>query len=350
MTKLRGLALTFALTCALGSGACKKAEPDLPTFDPMDKITFSEGWKVGRSVAVSPGEKTPTAHHIQAIASGLHDVDFKTPPTAFIPVNPSCNVKNPGMGGGKYLIIGNGFTRFSLMKNPKVPRLMTFDNDVMNKLGQAQAAAMKSQGARYTSSQQRKAGPSSGMGITDVFVTETSETVHITLAGGGLYNFNMAPGVRLSGVVVYTNNDKAAVMGVPDHVPVSFVSKTHKDTRGCWTRIQARPDVSWSKSNQKGLRFDALKPHWKTFERRVRKDSGPVPAKNVISVSRAAHFLIGPAPTRYEDRLPYTAYAGKSVRYIAADNVRIGTLEENRAYARQVLDQYYEAHLAAGKK
>lgn len=350
MTILRGLAFTFAMTCALASGACTKAEPDIPTFDPMDKVQLGEGWRVGSSIAVSAGAKTPTAHHVQAIASGLHDVDFKTQPTALIPVTPSCKVKNPGMGGEKYLIIGNSSTRFHLMNQPDYPRLMTFNNDVMNKLGQEQAARMKTKGSRSTLINGKVDVPRSTIGITDVFVTETSKTVHVVLAGGGLYNFNMVPGVRLSGIVVYTDTGKAAVMGVPDHVPVSFVSKTHKATKNCWTRIQSRPDASWSKSSQRGLRFDALKPHWKTFERRVRKDSGPVPSENVISVGGAAHFLIGPPPTRYEERLPYTAYAGKSVRYIAAENVRLGTLEENRAHARKVLDQYYEAHLKAGEK
>ncbi|MEP4052241.1 MAG: hypothetical protein ABJN22_08350 [Litorimonas sp.] len=349
MTKSRGLAFTFALTCAFASAACTKAEPDLPTFDPLDKIQQSEGWKVGRSIAVSPGAKTPTAHHVQALTSGLHDVDLETPPIALTAVEPSCQVRNPGMGGGKYLIIGSGSARFPLMKQPDFPGLMTFENDEVNKLGKAQAETMKSKGMRSTSAMGDVRLPAQNMPMTDVFITETSETVFVALAGDGLFNFNMSPNVRLSGVVVYSEKGQAAVLGVPDHVPVNFVSKTHKSTRGCWTRVQPRPDASWPKRMQKGPRFDALKPHWKTFERRVRKDIGTVPAENVISVNRADHFLIGPAPTRYEDRLPYAAYAGKSVRFLAADHARFGLSEDNKDYARQILDQYYEAHLAAGK-
>lgn len=350
MTKLRGLAFTLTLTCALGTGACKKSEPDIPTFDPLDKVQLRQGWNAGRSIAVSPGAKTQTAHHVQTIASGLHDVDFITPPTAFIPVAPSCKVKNPGMGGKKYLIIGGGATRFSLMKKPKVPRLMTFDNDVMNKLGQAQAASMKSEGDRYKTSRQRKNVSSTTMGMTDVFVTETSQPVHLSFAGNGLYNFNMAPGVRLTGVVIYTDSGRAAVAGIPDHVPVSFVSKIHKATRGCWTRVQARKDATWSNFARGQVDVYDLEPLWKKFEGRVRKDSGTVPKENIIGVYRADHFLIGPAPVRYEDRLPYVAFAGKSVHYMATDHVHLGLSDENGAYARRVLDQYYEAHMAAGKR
>lgn len=349
MTKLRGLAFTFALTCALASGACKKVEPDIPTFDPLDKIQLSEGWKTGRSIAVSPGAKKPTAHHVQAIASGLHEVDFDTPPTALTPVTPSCEVTNPGMGGGKYLIIGSGSARFPLMKRRNFPSLMTFDNDTVNKLAKAQATSMKNKGVRTTSGAGNIRLPTSNMPLTDVFVTETSKTVFIALAGDGLFNFNMAPGVRLSGVVVYTETGQTAVAGVPDHVPVSFVAKTHKATRSCWTRIQPRPDESWSKNMRNGPRFAALQPHWKTFERRVRKDIGTVPAENIISVNRADHFLIGPAPTRYEDRLPYAAFAGKSIRYIMTDHMRFGDAEDNKKYARDILDQYYEAHMTAGQ-
>jgi len=54
-------------------------------------------------------------------------------------------------------------------------------------------------------------------------------------------------------------------------------------------------------------------------------------------------------PTRYEDRLPYTAFAGKSVRYLNADYVNVGTKKENQAYAKTILDQYYEAYMREGK-
>lgn len=349
MTILRGIAITLVMSSTLTLTACKKEEPDLPTTDPMDKVRGGEGWKVPRLIAVSPGEQKPTAHHVQSISSGLHDVDLETPPLALVPINPSCIVKNPGMGGKKYLIIGRGNTSFSLMKKPKIPRLMTFNNDALNKLGQAQAASMKSQGVRRTSAMKKVGVSASSMGITDVFVTETSKPVYLALAGGGLYNFNLAPGVALSGIVIYTATGQAAVAGVPDHVPVNFVSKTHKATRGCWTRVQPRPDDSWSRNSRNGLRFNALKPHWKEFKRRVQKDIGMVPPENVISVSSSNHFLIGPPPTRYEDRLPYSAYAGKTIRYMAADQARMGTYEENKDYVRQVVDQYYEAHMKAGK-
>lgn len=98
-----------------------------------------------------------------------------------------------------------------------------------------------------------------------------------------------------------------------------------------------------------GPRFEALKPHWKNFEKRVRKDIGPIPSKNVVSLNRTNHVLIGPAPTRYEDRLPYVAFAGQKIRYMAADHAQFGSPVQNGTYARQVLDQYYEAHLKAGK-
>jgi len=349
MTKLRGLTVKFALTGALILGACTNAEPDLPTFDPLDRIRLSEGWKVGRSIAVSPGAKTPTAHHVQAISSGLHDVDFETPPIGLTSISPSCEVTNPGMGAGKYLVIGSGGVRFPLMKQPEVPGLMTFNNTAVNKLGKAQAETMKEKGVRVTGAMGDIRLPGSNMPMTDIFITETSNTVFLALAGGGLYNFNMAPGVRLSGVVIYSDKGQAGVVGVPDHVPVQFISKTHKATRGCWTRIQARPDESWSKNVRKGPRFDALKPHWQAFDRRIRKDIGVVPAENTVSVNRTDHVLIGPAPTRYEDRLPYVAFAGKTIRYMAADHAQFGSREQNKTYARQVLDQYYEAHLAADK-
>ena len=350
MTKLRGLAFTLTLTCVLGTSACKKPEPDIPTFDPMDKILQAEGWKVSPSIVVSPGEKKPTPHHVQAITSGLHEVDFSTPPRGLISVDPSCKVENPDVGSEKYLILGHGEASFPLMENAHIPNLMTFDDDAVSKLAKAQAANMKRHGTRTSKSTSKIRGPNSVMEMKDIFITETSKTVHVALAGGGLYNFNMAPGVRLSGVVVYTNTGSAAVAGVPDHVPVNFVSETHKATRGCWTSIQTRPDESWSKHLHENGRAEARQTHWKRFENRVRKDIGTVPPENVVSVDFAGHYLIGPAPARYEDRLPYVAYARKSIRYMAADHAYFGLRQYSEDYAKRVLDQHYEAHLAGGKK
>ena len=194
------------------------------------------------------------------------------------------------------------------------------------------------------------------MAIKDVFITETSRPVAVALAGGGLYNFHLAPNVKLTGVVVYSGetaynlNGQVAVAGVPEGVPVNFISQGHTSTKGCWTRVQARPDKSWSRKKLEGPRFKALEPHWKTFYKRVRRDFGDIPQKNVLSVNRAGHFLIGPAPATYETRIPYIAFGGKTIQYAASDFVKFGTYDQNKAYARQVLDQYYQAHIDAGAK
>jgi len=357
MTYLRGRELILSLTSAVILSACGgKAEPDIPTFDPMDKIQTSEGWNVGSAIAVSPGRDTPKAHHLQTIASGLHDIDFKTRPTAMIPVKPSCRVPKPGINSGKYLIVGDGHAKYPLMKKTDVPMLMTFSNQTVNALAKQQADGMLENGVRKKPLTSNIALPASSMSMKDVFITETSESVAVALGGGGLYNFHLAPGVRLTGVVVYTGETgynksmQAAVAGVPDDVPVTFISQKHKATKGCWTRVQNRPDKSWSKNASKKQRIEALKPHWRTFFRRVKKDIESIPETNVISVSRAGHYLIGPAPTNYEDRIPYVAFGGKTIRYSEEDNVHFGTFEENRVFARKVLDQYYNAHLTAARK
>ena len=77
------------------------------------------------------------------------------------------------------------------------------------------------------------------------------------------------------------------------------------------------------------------------------RDIGSVPEENVVSVSGTSHFLIGPPPTRYEDRIPYVAFGGKPIRYMAADHVRFGTRDENSKYMSSVVDQYYDAYLTA---
>jgi len=356
MTNLRGRAVSLALLCAVTVGACGKSEPDIPTFDPMDKIQNFNGWKVERAIAVSPGKDAPKAHHIQRITSGLHDVDFKTPPKALIPVTPSCRVTRPELSSDKYLIIGDGRTYFPLMKNPDVPSIITFNTDSVNALAKEQADRLIEKGTRKNAFGKAITLPESSMMMKNIYITETSSSVVVALGGGGLYNFHLAPGARLKGVVVYTGETgynksmQAAVAGVPDDVPVNFVSQKHKATKGCWTRVQKRPDKSWAKKSQKGERFKAVKPHWDAFFKRVRKDIDRIPDKNVISVAYAGHYLIGPPPVNYEDRIPYVAFGGKTIHYSASDHVNFGTVEQNNAFARQILDQYYEAHVAANAK
>ena len=361
MTNLRGRQFILSISCAVILGACgAKAEPDIPTFDPMDRVQKQEGWKVEREIAVSPGLDQPVAHHVRAIASGMHNIDFETPPTAMIAVTPSCKVSQPDVSAGKYLIVADGWADFPLMKNVEVPSLMTFSNEAVNALGKAQAEHMIEKGQRKKPFSSDIGIPSSNMGMKDVFITETSESVVVALAGGGLYNFHLAPGVRLKGVVVYTGETgynksmQAAVAGVPEGVPVNFINQKHRATRGCWTRVTRRPDKSWARRlygrSKDTSRHELMKPIWKAFERRVRDDLGDLPGKNVISVSRAGHYLIGPAPTRYEDRIPYVAFAGKTIHYSAAEHAYFGIRDDNRDMARQVLDQYYNAHLAAAAK
>ena len=346
-----------AITCGFILSSCAKTEPDIPTFDPLDRVQPAEGWKVDRAIAVSPGKDMPTAHHVQAVASGLHDIDFETPPTALTPITPSCNVTKPSTNSGKYLIVGQGGgAQFPLMKNVEVPSLVTFSKKSTSKLAKTQAEYSLKTGLRSKSADGDVPLPARNMAIKDVFITETSEPVAVAIAGGGLYNFHLASGVRLTGVIVYTGetaynqNGQAAVAGVPAGVPVNFISQAHPATKGCWTRVQARPDKSWSKKKQNGKRFKALEPHWKTFYRRVRKDFGDIPQKNVLSVRGAGHYLIGPAPTTYEARIPYVAFSGKTIQYVENDFIQFGTREQNKAFARQALDQYYEAHMNAGSK
>lgn len=346
MIRLRLLAFTFAIATTLAAG-CEKSEPDIPTFDPLDKVQQREGWKVGRSIAVSTGPDILKAHHVQSVASGLHDVDFKTPPKTLIPIKPSCSINRPDTKTSKYLIIGNGGVSFPLMKGAEPTSLMTFDNQTANEIAKLQAINTKTKGVRSSDVTGRYATPPLNMPMTDIFVTTTSKPIFLVLAGGGLYNFNMRPGARISGVVIYAESDRAAVAGLPDNTPVSFVSKTHEATRECWTRIQPRPDKTWAKRIQRGPRYDALKPHWKAFERRVYKDIGNIPMNNIISVYSAGHFLIGPAPTQYEHRIPYVGLGGKTIHYIAADHARVDTYENNRTYAKDVLNTYYKIHMDA---
>jgi len=148
MTKLRANALSLALISTVILSGCGKSEPDIPTFDPMDKVQPQEGWKVERAIAVSPGKDKPVAHHVQSIASGLHDIDFKSPPASMTSVTPSCDFARPDVNSEKYLIVGDGWAQYPLMKNTDVPRLLTITGDAANGVAKKQVQNMIEHGTR----------------------------------------------------------------------------------------------------------------------------------------------------------------------------------------------------------
>ena len=324
------MAAMTLLASAAVLGACEKSEPPIPATDPMQKVDRREGWRVGKGVAIGLNDGQLKAHHIQAIASNLHDIDFDTPPASLLPVPARCTVARPDPSAQRFLVIGTGRSSFPLMKNTSPPGLSTI-----------QAAHIRFNADfvannRVREGMNRHASHGRTMGIRDIFVTEPGP-VHLTIASpslgltGTTHNIIAGPDTQIVGVAVYTTAGSSSVMGVSADTPVSFVSEANAATERCWTRMQARPDDSWAKgaAGRNNARRKALAPHWKASLRRVSKDVGRIDNDNVVSFNSAGHILIGPAPTTYETRLPYRAFAEQTVHFMASDYVNFGDREAN---------------------
>lgn len=345
MVVLRRRVGALAMLAALGACA-EAAEPNIPTWNPHDKVQASEGWKVRAGIAVSPGEDYPTAHHWQAVAAGTHAINFDTPPASINPVTPTCKAARAEPGSKRYLVVGQGASDYPLIKGGKsrVPVPYSFSEADVDMAVDRHMAHDHSQSVlRFAG-----VGPDGHarkdvtMLVRDVVVTDLAPSLHLVLAStsGGLWNLELAPGVTVDGVTVYSGDDTVGVAGLSPDTPIRFVTAEHTQTQRCFTRIQARPDESWSLNQE--ARHAALKPVWRKFFGQVKREVGSIRPENVLSVDYAGHFLLGPAPTTYEGRVPYQGLAGKHIHVAANDHLGMTTLEQSMDVQRAA----FEARLA----
>jgi len=332
--------------------ACgEQGEPELPAFDPMDKIDIGpQGYRIKGTIAVNAKNEF---YHMQHLISGYHNFDLETPPVSVTPVEPSCNMRNLAGDTQVHVIVAPNYDSPALTKEDQITSLSVSQNWVDEESDRRKKKFEK------TGKASGRKQPSS-MRIRNVVVTEPSRPVFIVVTSRypTIYNFTVAPYADVEGVMFYSQSEQAAISGLSPEIPVYFQSEEHPNTESCWKRVENKPDETWrehkeamrlkSASSQKNSRYHLLKPIFSTFAKKVRDDVGYFNDDTLINVGGASYFLIGPAPTMIEQRLPYSPIAGSNVSFMASEHITFGTRKENKRFAENVIAQNTE-ELIRGK-
>ena len=341
VTKPPVLLALAALLCACAAETGPLPEPPVPTTDPRDHIRLGmDSWKAEKNIALASGDRRVRAVHAQTVFSGLHTVDFRTPPAAFVAVKPSCDLPKAEGDGPRYMVVGNGATSHALTRLS--PKERAQDRPYLHMVTQ-DVVGDHAKDARENHTRDGVLPPTE-TSLRDIAVTDTSGPVHIVLGvpHGIVQNFVLAPGVEVASVYVYSDTGKVGVAGLPADTPVHFILRDHGATRHCHVRTVERPDTK--RRDAYADRAETLEPVWRTFRARAERHVGRIPEDHIVSGSSFAHALLGPAPDTYEARLPYRALAGKTVIHPEAYHVEFG----NGDAARRVLDAVVKAELGVG--
>ena len=339
-------AAIIAVAATILTGCKKEAgEPALPTYDPMTKVQFGEGYKVGGAVAVDGKKKL---HHMKHLVANYYNIDTKTPIASLTGVKPSCQVKGAAQGEEVHVIIardgGNGWE----LSEDVQPIMAAFSKKSYSDIAEKRARNFQENGSLTRYGQNSMNGPRK-MSRKDIVVTAYEKPVYVVLVGRypTLYNFTVAPYAKVAGVLVYSDDEGAAVAGLDPSVPVSFQSESSPATKRCWVRPENKPDETWKdykeamrvkRPKQSRLRYHLMQPYYNKFAAKVHKDAGYFRDDNLIGVAYARYFLIGPAPTQLEQRIPYSPVAGSHIKFMELDHVKVGPPEEVGAFIKNTID------------
>ena len=357
MTSIKTNILTVLSLSALTLSACgEKKEPKLPTFDPMTKVKQkNQGYSISGNIAV---DSNNTFYHSEHLLTNYYNFDAALPPASLTAVEPSCNPAKAKPSDDVHVIIARGGRSGNKLANIEQPSLITFANkDVEN--------IAKDRAEKYIKTQTFKAITQSydnwpkTMSQKDIIITESAQPVYIVIAGRWptLYNFTIAPYAKVAGVMVYSDEGASAVAGLNPSIPVNFQSAKSPQTKRCWVRTENKPDETW-RNHKQAMRltgrskstspYHALKPHYRKFASKIRKDVGSFTDSELINVQSGSYFLIGPAPTLLEQRIPYSPVAGSHIKYLKADQVNFGMRKDTESYAYDIIHSRTEQILQGG--
>jgi len=348
MKNIKSILATSLILVVSGLTACgEEKEPPLPTFDPQEKVRQrGQGYAVDGTIAV---DGSNNFFHMEHMVSSYYNIDTSLPAASLTPVKPSCSGTQAAATDSVHVIIARSGGRAKRLADIKQPSLMTFSNDKLEATAQERAQ-------KYIETQtfkgigQNYSGWSRIMSQKDIVITEGRKPVYVVLAGRypTLYNFTVAPYAKVSGVLVYSDEPHAAVAGLDPSVPVHFQSAESPATKSCWVRTENKPDETW-REHKKAMRmkpgsqasrtsrYHALKPIYNKFAAKVRKDAGSFTDSRLINVESGSYFLIGPAPTRLEQRIPYSPVSGSHIKFLENDEVQFGMRENLTNQAKNIL-------------
>jgi hypothetical protein len=336
--------LGAALLLMAGADALRGCQEQLPKGDAQRLLsTGREGLRAENRIAVDLGLK---AHFVQHLVSGFeHDTRAQPKSVSFVAEIPNCVFPAP--------IEGSKIVFLTAQRGGADTMVHTFSEaDVRS------AAQQYVEDWRKVGREQPIAIPSGHKPLSqiNVVVTDTSQPLHLVLGyPQALYNFQIAPGVTISGVSMIALHE-GAVANLPESVPLHVMRHTTVDR--CEALPYLRPTPDWqlhrlarqSPGNFREPLATRGRLHTR-FDAFFRRSFGQGSEVNMIGGEDIGNVLIGRPPASLEQRLPYRSVSTAQLRMARPANLSIGTWDDLRkalaVKAQPVAEQLASGSLAA---
>jgi hypothetical protein len=185
---------------------------DLPKGDPTSSTSLGRfGLRTESHIAVGFDMK---AHFLKMLVSGYNAVDEAKPASIEqVDEMPNCIFARPDSNAKIYLLSSRG--------HRTGVGVYTFGQDSVQEKAQVYVNEWRSNGYEPKPSTETD---SHRMELTNVIVTDTSQPVHIVLGSHSkvIYNFHIAPGVKITGVSLI-GTASSGVANLPKDVPLAIL-------------------------------------------------------------------------------------------------------------------------------
>ncbi|WP_172298060.1 hypothetical protein [Pseudoruegeria sp. HB172150] len=169
--------------------------------------------------------------------------------------------------------------------------------------------------------------------MVDVILTDASAPQYVVLQhhrGRVLWNIVPAKGVTISHVVMIGNG--ASINPAPGNYDIQ-----HLATGGdCVPRVAREPRPTWDMYSRVGVRLEEYEPRaraeFAAYDAWFRRNFGQGAETGVVGFDTTQHVLVGPIPSRPEERVAYRPVTGATVLVQEADYVFTASEPERSAF------------------
>ncbi len=315
--------LKYGLIILLVSASLGCSE-DLPKGDPSSSVTTGRfGLRTDSGIAVGFDMKP---HFLKMLVSGYAPIDEAKPKSVeSVDEMQNCIFPRPDSLSKIYLLSSHNHRTHA--------GVYTFGQNSVQEQAQKYVNEWRSNGYEPRPPTETD---NHRMEVTNVIVTDTAQPVHIVLGSHSkvIYNFHVAPGVKISGVSLISASN-SGVANLPKDVPLTVMPPVMALSCNAIPRHKPQPHWQLAKLAKDGEDFakKGLERHlesYRRFSRYFQTNFGVESETRMIGGETISHFLVGPAPSNLASRVPYNNLQGAVVRMGRTEFTVIGGHSEYR--------------------
>jgi hypothetical protein len=318
---------------------------ELPKGDPATHVSTSRfGLRTDSGIVVGFDMK---AHFLQMLVSGYKPVEAEKPAAVeMVSEMPNCIFPRPDTGAKIYFLSSRGH----YLKTA----IYTFGLAALQEQAHSFVKEWRANGYEPR--------PAVGVynepvALTNVVVTDTSQPLHIVLGGMSrvIYNFQIAPGVKITGVSLLAASH-SGVANLPTDIPLAVLGPTNVSS--CNALPHHKPQSHWQlavlareRDANAQTALNRLHDVHKRFSSYFQSNFGVDSESRMIGGEGISNYLVGLAPNDLKLRVPYKSLHGATVRMTRPEKIFIGSHSEYltrfRDEVRQAAEQLVPGSLAS---